>query len=66
MSDRERYMKIGEAAEILGLHPDTVRAYFDAVPPRKILGVRLPSGHRMVERESVERLRAELYPETRA
>jgi excisionase family DNA binding protein len=55
---RPRTMSIKDAAERLGVHENTIRNWID----RQILaGYRLPSGHRRLHAEEVERLAARMF-----
>ena len=53
----EDLISIQDAAELLKVSEATVRRLFDG---GKLLGHRLPSGHRRILRTSVERLHEEL------
>lgn len=53
MSD---YLSTGQAAAALGVSPQTIVNYVQA---GKLDAHRLPSGHRRISRESVDRLREE-------
>lgn len=61
MNHRERYMRVGEAANETGLHPDTIRTYVD---DGLIAGSKLPSGHRLVNREDLQRFCRETFGDT--
>jgi DNA-binding transcriptional MerR regulator len=58
--DRTKWLLVGEVAEMLGVHPDTVRRAYT----RGELGpkVRTPGGVRWISRRSAEELRAAMYP----
>lgn len=47
---------IGFAAMVLGVSTDTIRRYLDN---GTLDGCRLPSGHRRITRESLDRVKAE-------
>lgn len=60
--DRTKWMLVGEAAEYLGVHPDTVRRAVDRgeIGPR----VRTPGGVRWISRSSAETFRALMYQDS--
>lgn len=49
------YLTTGEAALTLGVSVDTVKRY---LAQGRLDGITLPSGHRRITRESVDRLKA--------
>lgn len=53
----KRLLSITEAAELLDVHYQTLRAWADA---GKVPVVRLPSGYRRFEPEVIERVRREM------
>lgn len=53
-------MKVGEVALLLGVSPSTVSDYLDR---GDLDGIFLPSGHRRIRRESVDRLLATTAPD---
>lgn len=56
------WLTVGEAAAILKVSDTTVREYMAAGrldEPKR--AAKLPSGHRRIHRDSVERLRREMY-----
>lgn len=53
-------MKVGEVAQLLGVTPSTVSDYLDR---GDLEGIFLPSGHRRIRRDSVDRLLAGVGPE---
>lgn len=57
MSIRERYVQVREAARILGVSMNTVRAWGAT---GKIPEHRLPNGYRAYKREDLERLLSEI------
>lgn len=52
------WLTVGEAAEVLNVHPDTVRR---AVTSGQLKAGRTPGGHRRITRASVEEFRRKLY-----
>lgn len=56
------WLTIGEIAAVLGVSDTTAREYLDAGRlDEPVKAARLPSGHRRAHRDSVERLRREMY-----
>src|SRR5574341_1387191 len=51
MSDQSEWVSLGEAAEILGVHPTTVRHWADK---RKLPSQRTPGGHRRFRRKDLD------------
>lgn len=49
-------LRVREAADLLGVHVDTVRRWTDE---GRLAAVRTPGGHRRISREAVERLRGD-------
>ncbi len=56
------WLTVGEVAAALNVSDTTARSYLDAGKlDEPVKPTRLPSGHRRAHRDSVERLRRELY-----
>ncbi|MBI4491978.1 MAG: helix-turn-helix domain-containing protein [Chloroflexi bacterium] len=53
----EEYLSTAEAAQLIGIHPNTLRGYADQ---RLIEHIRLPGGHRRFPRRAVEAFIARL------
>ncbi len=51
-------VSIKQAANELGVHENTIRNYFDR---GVIVGYRLPSGHRKIGRDELDRIKAEVF-----
>jgi predicted site-specific integrase-resolvase len=49
----KKFISIGEASDISGLDPQTIRKFIDA---KEITGFKTPSGHRRVCRESLQQM----------
>ncbi len=58
------WLTVGEVATVLNVSDTTVRSYLDAGRlDQPVKAAKLPSGHRRAHKDSVERLRRELYGE---
>lgn len=58
------WLTVGEVAAALGVSDTTVREYLDSGRlDAPVKAARLPSGHRRAHKDSVERLRREMYGE---
>jgi excisionase family DNA binding protein len=56
------WLTVGEAAKALGVDEQTIRRYADAGRlDDPVKAARLAGGHRRIHRDSVERLRGEMY-----
>jgi len=56
------WLTVGEIAKLLAVSDTTVRSYLDAGRlDEPVKPAVLPSGHRRAHRDSVERLRREMY-----
>jgi excisionase family DNA binding protein len=61
-ADGTALLSISQAAQLLGVHPQTLRAWADkGLVPH----VRLPSGQRRFDRQRLERVRADMWREAR-
>jgi excisionase family DNA binding protein len=58
VSDSDTWLTVGQAAQRLGVSDTTVRQYADS---GQLKTARLPSKHRRISAESVEKLRREIY-----
>lgn len=58
--EKERYITIGRAANMLGLDPQTVRKMVDS---QKIAGFKTPSGQRRVDKQDIRRFCNNLLPD---